>query len=137
MGQRLRRGAEGEREKGGDCQIEKCRQGMMTKKWKRRRLGGIIAAVTGCRIFLDWEEHQFGEGTTQIYIVLARLISVLLLSQQQHIEVLLPAVIFFDNACALWKYATNVKRCDRTAVATVMKSLHYMIDIWHIKNHSA
>ena len=66
------------------------------KKFQRRRLGGIIAAVAGCRVILDWEEHQFGEGTSHVYVVLARLVASLLKFGGR-----LPRVVFMDNACAL------------------------------------
>ena len=116
----------------GDCEIDKSIQGNKeaTAKVQRRRLGGIIAAVTGCRIVMDYAEHQFGEGTPHVYTVLARLTSILLSNQA-----VLPKVIFFDNACALWKYATNPKRCERTEVTRLIKGFHYMLDFFHALNH--
>ena len=49
----------------------------------------------------------------------------------------MPDVVFFDNACALRKFATNPKRSELTAVTRALKVLHYMLDMWHAKNHSA
>ena len=49
----------------------------------------------------------------------------------------MPDVVFFDNACALWRFATNPKRCDKTDVAQALKGLHYMLDQWHSSNHRA
>eukprot|EP00973_Karenia_brevis_P001435 194385-Karenia_brevis.AAC.1 len=49
----------------------------------------------------------------------------------------MPDVIFFDNACSLWKFATNPKRQDRTDISRKLKGLHYMLDIWHARNHRA
>lgn len=121
----------------GACEINKVVQGQMTKKWQRRRIGGIIAAVTGCRVFIDWEEHQFGEGTSNIYVVLAQLVSALLERSKEGLPSRMPDVVFFDNACALKKFACNPKRCDLTEVTRTMKELHYMIDIWHVTNHRA
>lgn len=114
------------------CQIDKTSQGTLTSKWARRKIGGIIAAVTGCRIVVDWDKHQFGEGTAHVYIVLARLVAAI-----QENNGRLPAVVFFDNACALWRYATNAKRKDRTAISRTMAFPHYMLDIWHVYNQTA
>ena len=122
----------------GECGIDKSTQGTRNvKKWQRRRLGGVIAAVSGCRLFLDWEEHQFGEGTSQVYVVLAGVMATILNSIAANTGGSVPRVVFMDNACALWKYATNPKRCDRTPITMALKGLHYMLDIWHVVNHSA
>ena len=117
----------------GACGIDKSAQGHReaSQKIQRRRLGGIIAAVSGCRIVMDSEEHQFGEGTSNVYILLARLISHL----SQH-KSSMPQAIFFDNACSLWDYAINPKRSDRTEVTKLMKGLHYMLDFFHALNHT-
>jgi len=109
----------------------------LDQKWMRRRLGGIIAAVSGCRLFLDWEEHQFGEGTSQVYVVLARLVADILRSAAAGNGGKIPHVVCFDNACALLKYATNPKRADRTEITRILKELHYILDKWHAENHTA
>lgn len=122
----------------GPCAIDKAAQGKaQAKKWQRRRLGGIIAAVSGCRLFLDWEEHQFGEGTSQVYVVLAGLVAAIMSSLAQTGAGKQPDVVFMDNACALWKYATNPKRQNRTEVTKTLKTFKYMLDMWHAKNHTA
>ena len=56
----------------GDGASGKSRHGYRRgKKWQRRRLGGITATVSGCRLLLDLNEHQFGEGISQVYVALA------------------------------------------------------------------
>ena len=116
----------------GACEIDKSKVYGDVRKFQRRRLGGIIAAVSGCRIILDWEEHQFGEGTAHVYVVLARLVSALQKAGGQ-----MPKVVFMDNACALEKFATNPKRCHRTEIAKKLSTFHYMLDKWHAVNHSS
>ncbi len=127
--------AEDENDKGA-CEIDKAKEGIGPKKGsrkvQRRRLGGIIAAVSGCRVVLDWDEHQFGEGTGQVYIVLARLVSAVLAGGGRA-----PDAVFMDNACALRKYAINPKRRHRTDLAGLLAELHYILDVWHVRNHSA
>ena len=48
----------------------------------------------------------------------------------------LPDLVFMDNACALEKFALNPKRKERTDVTRKMATFHYMLDIWHVHNHS-
>ena len=61
----------------GPCLIDKESSGPPTSvaKWARRRMGGIIAAVSGCRIFMDWREHHGGEGTSEVYLLLGECIA--------------------------------------------------------------
>ena len=120
----------------GACCIDKASDTAI-KKMKRRRLGGIIGAVSGCRMFLDWEEHQFGEGTAQTYAVLAKVVRVIMNEKQKGNAATLPNVVFMDNACALMKFATNPKRRHRTEVTECLNTLHYMLDIWHAVNHTS
>ena len=121
----------------GECQIEKDKQGkkQTVQKWSRRRIGGILAAASGCRVFLDWREHHGGEGTGEIYQLLAGCVAYIRQSQQDGGPGKQPDVVFFDNACALLRFARNQKRADRTPVARVMRALHYMLDIWHRDDH--
>ena len=123
----------------GACGIDKASQGARqeSKKWARRRLGGIIAAVSGCRVFLDWKEHQGGEGTREVYWLLGTCIEDIMESIAAGGPGKLPDLVFMDNACALRKFATNPIRALRTAVTRCMAKLRYMLDIWHACNHTA
>ena len=120
----------------GQCDIDKSTQAWSSNKYRRRRLGGVIAAISGCRVALDWDEHQFGEGSAQIYIVLARLVADIMRSIDADNSGRLPKTVFMDNACALWKFAQNPKRAQRTQVTRFLEGLHYMLDVWHACNHS-
>ena len=121
----------------GACNIDKETAGSaLPQKRRRRRLGGIIAAVSGCRIFLDWEEHQFGEGTSRVYVVLARLMANILASTAAGHGGRKPEVVFFDNACALRRFAINPKRCKQTVVTRLLRETHYMLDKFHALNHT-
>ena len=121
----------------GLCEIEKDKQGLnqTVQKWRRRRIGGILAAVSGCRIFLDWREHHGGEGSGEIYQLLAGCVSHIRQSQQSGGPGKQPDVVFFDNACALLRFARNPKRADRTAITKIIRDLHFILDIWHRANH--
>lgn len=122
----------------GECGIDKGKQaGVDPRKWKRRRLGGIIAAVTGCRIVVDFEEHQGGEGTSNVYMLLAQLVADMARGSSGGAPMRLPDVVFFDNACALRRYALNPKRSNRTETTKSLAGLKYMLDIWHVRNHTA
>lgn len=123
-------------EDAGACGIDKRNQAPADKKRARRRLGGVLAAVSGCRVFLDWEEHQGGESTTQTYLLLAHLVSAILAERAQGWHAKLPDVVFMDNACGLRAFAHNPLRATRTAVTKVMKKLRYMLDVWHAQNHT-
>ena len=123
----------------GPCAIDKTTQGSSSvcKKYQRRRLGGIIAAVTGCRIILDFREHHGGEGASDTYLLLGDCMKTILDSIAEGGPGRIPDVIFNDNGCTLRQYAINVVRAARTYVTRAMAKLHYMIDIWHVSNHSA
>ena len=119
----------------GACDIDKSIQGV--KKWYRRRLGGIIAAVNGCRVVLDWQEHQFGEGTAQTYVVRAGVVAEIMKSASAGKGGKLPQMLFMDNSCARWRFACNEKRKNSTEVTQTLARFHYMLDIWHVGNHIA
>ena len=121
----------------GECKIEKDKQGTShaSQKWSRRRIGGIIAAVSGCRIFLDWRGHHGGEGSGEIYQLLAGCVAYIRQSQQQGGIGKQPDVVFFDNACALLRFARNPRRAERTEVTRIVRDLHFILDIWHRDNH--
>ena len=76
-----------------DCGIDK---GAGHKEWKKRRLGGIVAAVNSCRLYLDWMEQHGGESTTLVYVLLARVIAFI----REHPPAKLPDAVWMDNACA-------------------------------------
>ena len=48
-----------------------------------------------------------------------------------------PDAIFFDNACALAKYARNPRRPNKSALAVAISQLRFVLDIWHVTNHRA
>ena len=123
----------------GACQIDKTIQGAaaLTARWQRRRLGGIIAAVSGCRVFLDWREHHGGEGTSDVYLLLTNCIADIQASLANGGPGKMPDVVFMDNACALEKYAMNPRRAGLTPTTLLASRLHYMLDIWHVHNHTA
>ena len=120
----------------GPCGIDKGAQAPLDKKHARRRLGGVLAAVSGCRIFLDWEEHQGGESTTQTWLLLARLVDDILENQKAGGPAKLPDVVFQDNACSLRAFARNPLRSERTSTTRAVALLHFMLDIWHVRNHT-
>ena len=122
----------------GACEIDKAVQASPTshKKWQRRRVGGIIAAVSGCRIFLDWAEHHGGEGPSEVYTLLGNCIGTIETSKAAGGPGRLPDVVFFDNACALRQFALNRRRSVLTAITQVIATLHFMLDIWHVVNHT-
>ena len=123
----------------GACAIDKSKQasGAHVAKHCRRRIGGIIAAVSGCRLFLDWREHQGGEGTSEVYRLLGECVAAITESIDQGGPGKLPDVVFMDNACTLRKYATNPRRSERTRTTRELALLRYIIDIWHVNNHHA
>ena len=116
----------------GSCGIDKW-QAEVTPKHHRCRTGGMLAAVSGCRVILDWREHFGGESTGEVYQLLADCMHKL--SEDDAARE--PAVIFMDNACALKKFAQNPRRAARTSCTTALSKLHYMIDAWHVANHHA
>ena len=116
----------------GACGIDKAKQ-QAESAFQRRQVGGIIAAVSGCRIICDWREHHGGESTSEVYQLLSDCVKELAgdtLAKQ-------PNVVFMDNACALKKFAKNPVRAERTATTRILSKLHYMLDIWHVTNHNA
>ena len=121
----------------GACGIDKAAAQSSVQKWRRRQLGGIIAAVSGCRVFLDWAEHHGGEGTSEVYMLLARSVEVIERSKASRGVGRLPDVVFMDNACALMAFAQNVRRAARTATTKIVARLRFMLDIWHVTNHTA
>ena len=122
----------------GACRIDKSAQGSTDRPGhKRRQVGGIIAAVTGCRIFADWKDHHGGEGSREIYLLLAGCVEDIRQSIAGHGPGRLPDAIFMDNACALAKYARNPVRSNKTALAIAIAELRFVLDIWHASNHHA
>ena len=91
--------------------------------------------MSGCRVFLDWEEHQGGESTTQTWLLLARLVHDILENQAAGGAAKLPDVVFMDNACALRAFARNPVRAELTSTTRAVAVLHFMLDIWHAQNH--
>ena len=100
---------------------------------KNRKLGGTVAAVNSCRLFLDWIEQHGGESTTLVYVLLAKVIDFI----KQHPEMSLPDVIWMDNACALRKFAQTPLCAERNELSKVLANLHYVLDVWHRSNHTA
>ena len=45
-------------------------------------------------------------------------------------------MVFYDNACTLKKFAQNRKRSERNETTRAVGGLHYMLDIWHVHNHT-
>ena len=103
------------------------------RNWKKKRLGGIVAAVNSCRLYLDWIEQHGGESTTLVYILLAQIVSFI----RAHPQGKLPDAIWMDNACALRKYAQSPVRANRNELARLLSRLHYVLDVWHRANHTA
>ena len=68
--------------------------------------------------------------------MLARLVADIMRSIDADNSGRLPKTVFMDNACALWKFAQNPKRAQRTQVTRFLEGLHYMLDVWHACNHS-
>ena len=120
----------------GACKIDKSAADL-PKKWARRRIGGIIAAVSGCRVFLDWQEHHGGEGLGEVYHLLAKCINGIQEGKERDGVGRLPDVVFYDNACALQRFARNPLRAHSNSVTETISKLHYMIDHWHVTNHRA
>jgi hypothetical protein len=106
------------------CGIEKQKQHK-----KRKSIGGIIALVTSCQLFLGWRPYMEGEGLCDIYVALAEVLDVLLAGGRA------PLGVFYDNACALRAFARNSKRAELSEVAKFMAEVKYLLDIWHRWNH--
>ena len=106
------------------CGIEKQKQHK-----KRLSIGGIIALVTSCQLFVGWRAYLEGEGLSDVYVALAEVLQVLLSHGRA------PEGIFYDNACALRAFVRNSKRATLSEVAKHMADAKYLLDIWHRWNH--
>ena len=86
----------------GDGASGKSRHGYRRgKKWQRRRLGGITATVSGCRLLLDLNEQQFGEGISQVYVALAGVAAFIQDGMAVSTWGYMSSVMHMGSACAL------------------------------------
>ena len=101
-------------------------------KKKRNSLGGIVAAVSSCQLFVGWRPYSGGEGRSDVYILLANIFAIITTAASRQ-----PLAVFYDNACALQAFACNPRRQALSNASRALATMKYLLDIWHRDNHTA
>ena len=92
----------------------------------RRRYGGLLVATLPCGRVVGLKRITGGESLTQVYALLAEI------CKQRPVK-----YVIYNNACALARHVRNPVRSVRTATATLIASMTFVIDRFHNGNHTA
>lgn len=104
------------------CGIDKCRA------VPKRRYGGLLVVTLGCGRVVMAVPVAGGESLTQIYAALSEMVR----ACPGRIR-----FVFYDNACALARYARHSSRRHLTPLCSTMAELIFVLDSLHVNNHTA
>ena len=94
----------------------------------RRKYGGLLISTLPCGRVCGATPLAHAESLTQVYALMSSLHE---LSPDRL------RFVFYDNACALARYARHPGRAQRTQAAVALSQLTYVLDSFHVANHSA
>jgi hypothetical protein len=93
---------------------------------RKRRLGGLLVAVLPCGTVVGIVPIPRGESLTQVHALLGQI-------RRYHSI----SFVVYDNACALAHFVRRADRARRTSIAMLLAHVCYVIDRFHLKNHTA
>ena len=94
----------------------------------RRRYGGLLVSTLPCGRVCGATPLAHAESLTQVYALLSCLHNM----APDRLR-----FVFYDNACALARYSRHAGRAHRTEAAVALSRLTYVLDSFHVANHSA
>eukprot|EP00438_Fugacium_kawagutii_P019339 Skav202390 [mRNA] locus=scaffold1406:411525:413741:- [translate_table: standard] len=94
----------------------------------RRKYGGLLVSTLPCGRVCGATPLAHAESLTQVYALLSTLHA----TAPQRLE-----YVFYDNACALARYARHTVRATRTPASIALAGLTYVLDSFHVANHTA
>ena len=94
----------------------------------RRKYGGLLVSTLPCGRICGATPLAHAESLTQVYALLSTLQS----TAPERLQ-----YILYDNACALARYARHPMRATRTPAAIQLAGLTYVLDSFHVANHTA
>ena len=90
-----------------------------------RRLGGLLTAIWPCGTIVGMLPIPRGESLVQVHALVGQ------------IALYRPLrYVVYDNACAIAHFARNIRRRYRTSMNGILASLTYVLDRFHIRNHT-
>ena len=93
---------------------------------RKKRLGGILAAVLPCGTVVGLLPIPKGESLTQVHALLGEV------RRYRRIR-----FVVYDNACALAHFARRASRATRTHICRLLAAITFVLDRFHIRNHTA